>query len=265
MKNWFIGPALTIFLSLPVQADSIRLATTTSTYNSGLLDHLLSHFRQVSETEIQVLAVGTGKALRLGENGDVDLVMTHAPAAEADFVAAGFGIEPLAVMHNDFIIVGPQLDPANLYGLQDVGQGLQAVANAQQRFLSRGDDSGTHKKELQLWRGQPAELGFPGYMESGRGMGHTLQMASELQAYTLTDRGTWLALHNELDLKIVIEADPLLKNPYQVILVNPQRHPHVKADLSRRFQQWLVSPMGQAAIADFRINGEVLFVPSAGN
>ena len=168
-------------------------------------------------------------------------------------------------MHNDFIIVGPQLDPANLYGLQDVGQGLQAVANAQQRFLSRGDDSGTHKKELQLWRGQPAELGFPGYMESGRGMGHTLQMASELQAYTLTDRGTWLALHNELDLKIVIEADPLLKNPYQVILVNQQRHPHVKADLSRRFQQWLVSPMGQAAIADFRINGEVLFVPSAGN
>ena len=153
MKNWFIGPALTIFLSLPVQADSIRLATTTSTYNSGLLDHLLGHFRQVSETEIQVLAVGTGKALRLGENGDVDLVMTHAPAAEAEFVAAGFGIQPLAVMHNDFIIVGPQHDPAKLYGLQDVGQGLQAVADAQQRFLSRGDDSGTHKKELQLWRG----------------------------------------------------------------------------------------------------------------
>ncbi|MDP6969607.1 MAG: substrate-binding domain-containing protein [Gammaproteobacteria bacterium] len=263
MRNWFIASALAIFLCLPVQADTIRLATTTSTYNSGLLDYLLKQFQQASQIEVQVIAVGTGKALRMGQNGDVDLVMTHAPAAEAAFVAAGYGVEPLGVMHNDFIIVGPQDDPAHLHWLHDVGEGLQAVADAEQRFLSRGDDSGTHKKELQLWQSIAAEAGFSGYMESGRGMGHTLQMASELQAYTLTDRGTWLAMHGKLDLKIVLQADPLLLNPYQVILVNPQRHPHVKAALGRRFQQWLISPAGQAAIAAFRIDGEVLFVPSA--
>ncbi len=263
MKSRFIAAAIAIVFCLPVQADSIRLATTTSTYNSGLLDHLLTRFQQSSQIEVQVIAVGTGRALRMGQNGDVDVVMTHAPAAEAEFVAAGYGVEPLGVMYNDFIIVGPQDDPGQLHQLHDVGEGLQAVADAQLHFLSRGDDSGTHKKEQQLWQAIHATAGFPGYMESGRGMGHTLQMASELQAYTLTDRGTWLAMRDKLDLKIVLQADPLLLNPYQTILVNPERHPHVKAALGRRFQQWLVSAAGQAAIATFRINDEVLFIPSA--
>lgn len=266
MKKWLMGLVTVTLVSLASSAfavESIRLATTTSTYNSGLLDHLLGEFAKYQDIEVQVIAVGTGKALRMGQNGDVDLVMTHAPQAEADFVAAGYGVEPMAVMYNDFIIVGPQHDPAQLHQYSEVGQGMQAIADAKQRFLSRGDDSGTHKKELQLWAAIAAEPGFRGYMEAGRGMGHTLQMTSELQGYTLTDRGTWLAMKDKLDLKIVLQADPRLLNPYQVILVNPERHPHVKAESARTFMAWLVSEVGQQTIGAFRINGEILFVPSA--
>ena len=255
--------ALAALLSSSVSAQSIRLATTTSTYNSGLLDYLLEYYYQDHETEVQVIAVGTGKALRMGQNGDVDIVMTHAPAAEAEFVAAGHGIAPKSVMYNDFVLVGPHDDPASLSRFKVVADGLQAIADASARFLSRGDDSGTHKKELQLWQGLPAETGFSGYLESGRGMGHTLQMASEMQIYTMTDRGTWLALKDKLDLTIVLESDPHLMNHYQVILVNPERHPHVNLSGAKSFQNWLVSTQGQQAIGAFRINDEVLFVPSA--
>lgn len=267
MKTWLMAASLAVWSltsnAVLAQTDSIRLATTTSTYNSGLLDYLLNKFQSAADIEVQVIAVGTGKALRMGQNGDVDLVMTHAPAAEAAFVAAGHGVEPLSVMYNDFIIVGPPTDPARLIDLHKVSDGLQAIADAKQRFLSRGDDSGTHKKELELWHGIVANPGFSGYLEAGRGMGHTLQMTSELHGYTLTDRGTWLSMKDKLDLTVVLQSDPRLLNPYQVILINPQRHAHVKVDLARRFQQWLVGAMGQAAIASFRINDEVLFVPSA--
>ena len=244
-------------------ADSIRLATTTSTYNSGLLDYLLSHYAQVSDTEVLVIAVGTGKALKMAENGDVDLVMTHAPAAEARFLDQGFGIEAHGVMYNDFVIVGPKEDSAKISGAHTVTDGLSLIAASNKRFISRGDDSGTHKKELQLWLHLGALPTFKGYLESGRGMGHSLQMASEMGAYTMTDRGTWLALQDKLALRLVLESDPRLLNPYQVILVNPKRHPHVNVNSARKFAQWLISSDGQKTIGKFRINGEVLFVPSA--
>jgi len=244
-------------------ADSIRLATTTSTYNSGLLDYLLSHYAKVSDTEVQVIAVGTGKALKMGENGDVDLVMTHAPNAEALFLDQGFGIEAQGVMFNDFVIVGPEDDSAKVSAADTVTDGLLLIAASNKRFISRGDDSGTHKKELQLWQHLGALPTFKGYLESGRGMGHSLQMASEMGAYTMTDRGTWLALQDKLALRLVLESDPRLINSYQVILVNPTRHPHVNIDSARKFAQWLVSSEGQEVIGNFRINGEVLFVPVA--
>ena len=244
-------------------ADSIRLATTTSTYNSGLLDYLLSHYAKVSDTEVQVIAVGTGKALKMGENGDVDLVMTHAPNAEARFLDQGFGIEAQGVMFNDFVIVGPEDDSAKVSAADTVTDGLLLIAASNKRFISRGDDSGTHKKELQLWQHLGTLPTFKGYLESGRGMGHSLQMASEMGAYTMTDRGTWLALQDKLALRLVLESDPRLINSYQVILVNPTRHPHVNIDSARKFAQWLVSSEGQEVIGNFRINGEVLFVPAA--
>jgi len=251
------------FVSGMALADSIRLATTTSTYNSGLLDYLLGHYTKVSETEVQVISVGTGKALRMGENGDVDLVMTHAPDAEGRFITAGFGIEPHRVMYNDFVLVGPKEDAAQVSQAHTVTEGLSLIMASNQRFISRGDDSGTHKKELQLWQSLGALPAFKGYLESGRGMGHSLQMASEMGAYTMTDRGTWLALKDKLELLLVLEGDPRLLNPYQIILVNPDRHPHVNINSSRKFSQWLISSNGQDIIGKFRINGEVLFVPSA--
>jgi len=255
--------SLLSLISCAALADSIRLATTTSTYNSGLLDYLLGYYGQTHDTEVQVISVGTGKALKMAENGDVDLLMTHAPVAEAKFIARGFGVEAQGVMYNDFVLVGPKLDPANVSGVHTVTEGLQRIAQSNSKFISRGDDSGTHKKELQLWQHLGAAPDFSGYLESGRGMGHSLQMASELSAYTMTDRGTWLALKGKLDLKLVLQSDPRLLNPYQIMLVNPQRHPHVKVDAAREFAQWLVSAQGQAAIGSFRVNGEALFVPSA--
>ena len=252
-----------IFLSGISWADSIRFATTTSTYNSGLLDYLVLQYEKVSDTQVQVISVGTGKALKMGENGDVDLVMTHAPLAEAHFVDQNFGIEPLSVMYNDFVLVGPKKDPASVSHAQTVIEGLTLIMESNQRFISRGDDSGTHKKELQLWRHLGQSPAFDGYLESGRGMGHSLHMASEMNAYTLTDRGTWLALKNKLQLRLALDSDPRLINPYQVILVNPKRHPHVNVDSARDFALWLVSGAGQELIGAFRINGEVLFIPSA--
>ena len=262
LRRAVLATVLTLVSGL-VLADSIRLATSTSTYNSGLLDYLLIHYAKVSDTEVQIISVGTGKALKMGENGDVDLVMTHAPVAEARFIDQGFGIEPHSVMYNDFVLVGPKEDAANVSGAQTVTQGLSLIAASNQRFISRGDDSGTHKKELQLWQHLGALPAFDGYLESGRGMGDSLHMASEMGAYTLSDRGTWLALKDKLELNLVLEGDPRLLNLYQVMLVNPKRHRHVNIKSAREFAQWMVSSAGQEVIGKFRINGEVLFVPSA--
>ena len=241
----------------------IRLATTTSTYNSGLLDYLLPEFEKANGATVQVIAVGTGKALRMGRDGDVDVVMTHAPKAEAAFVDGGYGIDARPIMYNDFVLVGPKNDPAKVSKAGSITEALAAVAKANSLFISRGDDSGTHKKELGLWQAAATKLPFDGYREVGQGMGKVLQMSSELQAYTLTDRGTWLAFKSKADLKIVSEGDENLFNPYQVILVNPERHEGLNEKGARAFSDWLVSEATQQRINNFRLHGERLFIANA--
>ncbi|WP_072822080.1 substrate-binding domain-containing protein [Modicisalibacter ilicicola] len=261
------GATLLALLALPALAaeeEIVRLATTTSTYNSGLLDELLPEFEADHPYRVQVIAVGTGKALRMGRDGDADLVMTHAPAAEQAFVDAGHGIEPKGVMYNDFVIVGPEDDPAAIQGLVGVTEAFARIADSGALFISRGDDSGTHKKELALWETTGVEPGFDGYRSVGQGMGKTLQMANELEGYTLTDRGTWLAMQDKLDLSLLMQGDERLFNPYQVILVNPERYDDLNAEGARALAEWLVSEEGQQAIDAFRLNGERLFHASAG-
>lgn len=257
---------LSALLTAPASAadEIVRLATTTSTYNSGLLDHLLPTFESAHPYQVQVIPVGTGKALRMGQDGDVDLVMTHAPAAEKAFVDAGYGVEPHGVMYNDFVIVGPEGDPAEIQSTEKASQALTRVAESGALFVSRGDDSGTHKKELSLWESAGVTPDFEGYRAAGQGMGKVLQIASELQGYTLTDRGTWLAMQDKLDLALLMEGDERLFNPYQVILVNPARYDGLNTEGARALANWLISEQGQQAIDEFRLKGQVLFHASAG-
>ncbi len=244
---------------------TIRLATTTSTYHSGLLSYLLPEFEKQTGYEVKVLAAGTGKALRMGESGDVDLMITHAPKAEADFIAKGFGILPEPLMYNDFILVGPKNDPANIRQQDNIHQAFLSIANSDSTFVSRGDDSGTHKKELSIWDMTGGLKPFPEYSSVGQGMGPTLMIANELQAYTLTDRGTWLAFLGKLDLEIVFEGDQALFNPYQIIIVNPERHPKNNTQGAIALSRWLVSPETQTLIDRFKINGHSLFIANANN
>jgi tungstate transport system substrate-binding protein len=242
----------------------ITLASTTSTDNSGLLDAILPGFKAETGISVRVVALGTGQALRLARSGDADVLLVHDRASEERFVAEGFGIERHALMHNDFIIVGPKSDPAELRGRADVGEALARIADQKRPFTSRGDDSGTHKAEQRLWRTAERDpLIFSGswYRETGSGMGATLNTAAAMNAYVFVDRGTWLAFKNRLDLEVLVVGDPRLENPYGVILVNPERHPHVKAEAGQAFIDWLLSPKGQRAIGEFRVNGEVLFFP----
>lgn len=241
----------------------LRLATTTSTYNSGLLDYLLPYFEAEADISVQVISVGTGAALRLGQDGDVDLVMTHAPAAEAAFVEAGHGIDPRGLMYNDFVLVGPAADPADLQLADNVQDAFSRIVASRSVFVSRGDDSGTHIKELAFWESIGQELSFQGYRSVGQGMGRVLSLADEMEGYALTDRGTWLAMKNRLDLALVYEGDESLFNPYQVILVNPEHHPHVEIELAEMLADWLVSVEGQRLIDSFQIEGEQLFFASA--
>lgn len=241
----------------------IRLATTTSTEQSGLLGWLLPQFTRETGYPVQVMAAGTGQSLKMGENGDADLVMTHAPSAEKAFVDAGFGIDPVHLMYNDFVIVGPSQDPAGLGKLHDAAKALQAIKDKGQTFISRGDESGTHIKEKTLWQAADVKPEFAGYKSIGQGMGPTLTMASELGAYTLTDRGTWLAYQSKLDLAVLLEGDKRLFNPYQVILVNPKRYPDLNTKGARTLKNWLVSEHGQTLIGDFKVAGQALFVADA--
>jgi len=252
------GPA---GVSRPAVERVIRLATTTSTDNSGLLGWLLPPFEQSMGYAVRVVAVGTGAALRIGANGDADLVLVHARAAEDRFVAAGHGVDRRDVMFNDFVLVGPESDPAGVRAAGTAAAALKAVADRRQRFVSRGDDSGTHQIELDLWKSVGGLPKWPGYLSAGRGMGEVLAMASELQAYALTDRGTWLSTRSKLGLVVVSEGDPALANPYGVIAVNPARHPGVNARGARDLIDWLTSPQGQARIASFKVGGETLFFP----
>ncbi len=245
----------------------IVVASTTSTQNSGLFDHLLPRFLGKTGIAARIVAVGTGQALRLARNGDADVLLVHHKASEERFVAEGFGVRRFDVMANDFVIVGPAKDPAAIHGSADAAQALQRIAGAKAPFLSRGDDSGTHKKEMELWQTTGIDarrVSGTWYREAGAGMGATLNSAAAMAAYTISDRGTWLAFANKATLKILVEGDRRLLNPYGVILVNPRRHPHVKAALGQAFIDWLVGPEGQAAIAGYRIGGRQAFIPNAG-
>ena len=249
-------------LSVAENTVRLRLATTTSTENTGLLTVLHTPFIADSGIHIDVIAVGTGKALRLGQNGDVDVLMVHAPEAEREFVAAGYGIERLSLMHNDFILLGAHTDRARVRTAGDIITVMHRIAEGLSAFVSRGDESGTHKKEMQLWRQAELQPAGDWYLSIGQGMGVALQIADQKGAYVLSDRGTWLAFAGKLtELVPVYQNDPALFNPYHLIIVNPQRHPHVHYAEAQRYVNYLRSEKGQRIIAEFRKNGEVLFTP----
>lgn len=243
--------------------ERIRLATTTSTDNSGLLEVLLPPFEQRFGVQVDVIAVGTGKALKLGENGDVDAVLVHAREAEDRFVADGFGVNRRNVMYNDFVLVGPENDPAGINRLPDAVAALIAISAKGALFFSRGDDSGTHKKEKALWKTAGITPDGNWYLESGQGMGPTLFMADEKRGYTLTDRGTFLAYRGNVELVVLFEGDRRLFNPYGIIAVDPARHPHAQYVLTMALIGWVTSQEGQRIIADFKAGNEVLFHPMA--
>ena len=263
-----ILPVLFTALALPALAQerSITVASTTSTEQSGLFGHILPIFTRDSGIAVRVVALGTGQALDVGRRGDADVVFVHDRAAEERFVAEGFGGPRRHVMFNDFVITGPAADPARIAGLGDTAEALRRIAAARAPFISRGDRSGTHAAELRLWQlagVDPATGRGQWYREVGQGMGPALNTAAAQGAYILADRGTWLSFRNRQDQRILIEGDTRLFNQYGVMLVNAQRHPHVKAADGQRFIDWLLSAAGQAAIASYRINGEQLFFPNA--
>ncbi|WP_119459864.1 extracellular solute-binding protein [Rhodospirillaceae bacterium SYSU D60014] len=242
----------------------ITVASTTSTENSGLFDNLLPKFEEETGVDVRVVAVGTGQAIDLAKRGDADVLFVHHKPSEEKFVAEGFGVERYDVMYNDFVIVGPRSDPARIAGMSDAVAALDKIAESRAPFASRGDDSGTHKKELGLWKQAGTDVAAASgswYRETGSGMGATLNTAAGMEAYALTDRATWISFENKGDLEILVEGDKRLFNPYGVILVNPEKHPHVKAEAGQKFIDWIISPEGQEAIADYKLNGQQLFFP----
>ena len=244
----------------------IVVQSTTSTQNSGLLDFILPGFEAETGIDVRVVAVGTGQAIRNAVNGDGDVLLVHAKQAEDQFVADGWGVERFDVMYNDFVLVGPKSDPAKVKGGTDIVAALKAVSEAQAAFASRGDDSGTHKAEMRHWQVaeiDPTSSSGEWYRETGSGMGATLNVASGMDAYVLTDRATWLSFGNRGNLEVLIEGDPRLFNQYGVILVNPEKHPGVRAAAGQRFIDWLTGPDGQSAIESYKLDGQQLFFPNA--
>jgi tungstate transport system substrate-binding protein len=269
LRRGVLRLAAAAFIAVPVLAHaeerSITVASTTSTEQSGLFKHLLPAFTKKTGIEVKVVAVGTGQALDIGRRGDADVVFVHDKAAEEKFVAEGFATKRQDVMYNDFVLVGPKSDPAHTKG-KDILAGLRMVAEAKAPFISRGDKSGTHAAELRYWKDAGIDLNASKgewYMEIGQGMGPALNTASAQNAYVLSDRGTWLSFKNRGDLAILVEGDQRLFNQYGVMLVNPAKHPHVKAAEGQAFIDWLVSPEGQKTIAVYKIDGEQLFFPNA--
>lgn len=256
-----------LFVSPAAAGDNfITLASTTSTQASGLFDYFLPIFTAGTGIEVRVIAAGTGQALKIGENGDADVLLVHDRVGEAEFVREGFGLGRREVMYNDFGIIGPKRDPAGIRDLRDAVAAFRKIAAAQALFLSRGDDSGTHRMERRLWQEAGIDPGVSGtdwYREAGTGMGEVLNMSAGTGAYTLSDRATWLSFKNRADLELLAGGDPRLFNQYGLILVNPARHRHVKAEAAKRFIDWMTSPAGQRTIADFRVEGEPLFFPNA--
>lgn len=247
-------------------ADFITVASTTSTQNSGLFGDILPKFTKATGIDVHVVAVGTGQAIKQATRGDADVLFVHHRPSEEKFVAEGYGVKRYDVMMNDFVIVGPKADPAGVKNEKNVEAAMQSIAKTQASFVSRGDDSGTHKRERSVWKAAGVDLQKASgswYRESGSGMGATLNMAQGMGGYALSDRGTWISFKNKADMAIVFEGGDNLANPYGVILVNPKMHPHVKTKEGQAFIDWLVSDAGQKAIADYKLQGEQLFFPTA--
>ena len=256
-------PAIVFVVGGAAHAQSITMASTTSTEQSGLFGYLLPEFKKASGLDVKVVALGTGQALDTARRGDADVLFVHDQVAEEKFGADGWGVKRYPVMYNDFILVGPQNDPAGVKG-KDIVEALKKLAAGNGDFVSRGDKSGTHAAELRYWKlaGADAAKGS-GYKECGCGMGPALNIAASSGAYALADRGTWLNFKNRADLAVLVEGDTRLFNQYGVMVVNPARHPHVKAQDAQKFVDWVVSPAGQTAIANYKIGGEQLFFPNA--
>lgn len=244
----------------------IVVASTTSTDNSGLYNFLLPHFREQTGIAVRVVAVGTGQAFRIAQNGDADVLLVHHRPSEDQFVSKGYGVARHDLMYNDYVLVGPRDDPASIRSASNVIGAVQRIATNKSLFVSRGDDSGTHKKELEIWNQSgidTSKVGNGWYRETGRGMGGTLNMASALDAYTLSDRATWLKFGNKGQLDILFQSDPPLFNPYGIILVNLEIHPHIKSRDGQTFIDWMLSETGQTLIANYRILGQQAFFPTA--
>lgn len=270
--NWYkskitLAIAMIIFGGIySAQAEDLILASTTSTQNSGLFDYLLPVFEKETGIKVHVVAVGTGAALKLARKGDADVLMVHHKISEEKFVAEGYGVERFDLMHNDFIILGPDTDPAQIKSIKDLDVALQTIAKSGTKFLSRGDDSGTHKRELELWHSAGVDVKAASgnwYLETGSGMGATLNTAVGVQGYVLADRATWLNYKNKQNMAILQEGDSRLFNQYGVIMVNPKLYSHVKQDAAQRLIDWLLSATGQAKIASYTIAGQQLFTPDA--
>ena len=260
---------LAVILLAPValaQEKSIVVASTTSTQDSGLFGHILPLFKAKTGIDVKVIALGTGQALDTARRGDADVVFVHAKSAEEKFLAEGFGVKRYPVMYNDFILIGPKNDPAGIKGMKDIVTALKTLKDKSATFISRGDKSGTHIAEINLWKLAGVDIAAekgPWYKEIGQGMGAALNAAAASDAYVLSDRGTWLSFKNKGDLIVAVEGDKRLFNQYGVMLVNPRKYPHVKKELGQQFIDWLISPEGQREIADYKINGEQLFYPNA--
>ena len=249
------------------QSQFITVASTTSTEQSGLFKHLLPSYEKKTGVQVRVVALGTGQALDMARRGDADVVFVHAKSAEEKFIAEGYGVKRQPVMYNDFVLIGPKSDPAKVAGGKDITEALKKIKGTSSAFVTRGDRSGTHMAEIALWKQSSIEIDKekgPWYRDTGQGMGPALNSASSMNGYILSDRATWLAFKNRGDLTIVVEGDKRLFNQYGVILVNPEKHKHVKKELGQAFIDWVVSPDGQRAIADYKIGSEQLFFPNAG-
>lgn len=248
--------------SLTSYGQTLVMASTTSTEQSGLFQHLLPEFKKSTGVEVKVVALGTGQALDMGRRGDADVLFVHDQVAEQKFVADGFGIKRFPVMYNDFVLIGPASDPAKVAG-KEIVAALKNLAVTNASFISRGDKSGTHAAELRYWINANIDNKGAGYKECGCGMGPALNIAASTDAYVLADRGTWLSFKNRGSMRILVEGDSRLFNQYGVIAVNPAKHPHVKVEVAQKFIDWVISPAGQAAIASYKIGGEQLFFPNA--
>lgn len=268
IKNIVIATTIIFSANGVVAKDNfITVASTTSTENSGLFDYLLPIFTEATKVEVRVVAVGTGNAIKLAENGDADVLLVHHRASEEKFINEGYGVERLDLMYNDFVIVGPASDPAKIKGQADLSLAMKAINDGQVAYVSRGDNSGTYKKELELWEqaitNAPLAAENAWFKETGKGMGASLNMAADFNAYILTDRATWLNFNNKRDLIIVVENNPKLFNYYGIIMVSPEKHTHVKVEQAQAFVDWMVSEKGQQAINGYKIKGQQAFFANA--